>query len=160
MVYFLLSLTLGATGFYMIATRFTYSHANRWHLHGGVLPTFDVALTFVDVIFTGSLIQAYRSIWQRRIADHRAWVIVHTCIGMTVHYQRVVMYSMFAMARLLSLCGLSIPSSPKAWELEMTAFNLTGYAGFALAAASAAWALAPIWKTTPWHKWANPKVTT
>lgn len=160
-LFFALSALLDVTGLYMIATRFTFSHKNRAHLHFGFLPTFDAALTFLGVIFGITLVIALDAARKRDFRKHRIFTMAHTCAGMTVHYQRIVMYSQWGIVHLLAnlspkfferLVGLPAQWSPNLTKeiglLELEAFVLNGYAGALLAALTAWYVLSPLLSKT------------
>lgn len=83
----------------------------------------------------------------RDLARHRIWVITHVLLGMTVHYQRVLMYTVFAVANALHPFNILPPNGPKAWAMELDCFAATGYGGFGLSALSIWWIVGPLLKT-------------
>lgn len=119
----------------IILKKITYSAPDVLHLHWGFLPTFDVGLTLLSLLFVGTLCLALEAIvMSRDVVQHRIWVITHVLLGMTVHYQRVLMYTVFTVANALHPFNILPPNGPKAWAMELNSFAATGYGGFALSA--------------------------
>lgn len=159
-LFFAISLLLDATGLYMIATRFTFALPRRTDLHFGVLPSFDVGLSFLGLLFGSLLILALHAARARDFAKHRLLVTMHVCAGLTVHYQRVLMYSQFILAHLVAAWKPSmfnLIGIPAAWspiyaspisKVELDAFAVTGYGGSVLATVSALYSLWPILTAT------------
>lgn len=156
-VFFSLSALLDLSGFTMIAVRFSYSHPDRWTLLFGLLPTFDVALTILGVLFAFPLVLALRGALKRNFDLHRLWVIVHVGVGLTIPYQRVFMYTQFSLSNILSRWAPDlferVVGLPSEWarqhrtaigERELAAFAITGYLGMLAASATTAFVLRPI----------------
>ncbi|SPO39271.1 uncharacterized protein PSFLO_04751 [Pseudozyma flocculosa] len=96
------NLVLCLSGLAMAPRNLSYTHRNVWHLHGGVIPTFEAGTTLIALVQLLTIAPTYRTAAARRWKAHQLWARRHTLAGAVISLQRVCMGIIMAYGLLVS----------------------------------------------------------
>lgn len=125
------------SGLSLAPRKLSFTHPNRWHLHGGVMPTFEVATTLLAFLQGTGIVQTFRFARKKQFGLHKSWANFTAIAGLAIAMQRVAMIAVMFVGGLLAMLPdkvqrrLAIPEDIATISAhEMAAFALTAWMSF------------------------------